>query len=140
MPALAASVAAAQVAVERAEGRLLAEPAAEAHEVRHRARRVVGPDGLAGRGPPRWTIPARRSDPLKRSSEVGRKVICGARLHPGTATWTVAGISSVRSWTAAADRPPFTNPLAIDIQRPGRQTLRASDLVAGAGFEPAASG
>ena len=97
-----ASVAAPQVAVQRTEGHWLAEPVAQAHEICDRARRVIDPDRLA-----RSRLHARQSQlkgpVLEAKHRSRREGDLRGRLDPGTATWTVAGISSVRSWTAAAD-------------------------------------
>jgi hypothetical protein len=74
----------------------------QAHQIYNRASRIVDPDQFAGRGLDAGKTKFERLV-IEPETFAGGNAICGGLLGLGTAIWTTAGISSVRSCTAAAD-------------------------------------
>ena len=120
-------VAAAEIAMERCQGHWLADAVPQPHKVYDGACRVVDAPIFAGAAS-RLVRPSSKVEGSKRNTVVGGNEICGGRLVLGTAIWTAAGISSVRSCTAAADSghpdfPPGTG-VPQGYQRLGRSVVR----------------
>jgi hypothetical protein len=98
-----AGVASAQISMERSECCRLADAVPQTHQVNHRPGRVVYPDGLAGS-----CLEVRQTEFKGRGFEPDyhsrRERYPGRTAGSGYGDLDRGGISSVRSWTAAADR------------------------------------